>query len=210
MLVRFFDTESSDLSGGFGRLHCASFADLPATKCGTLRKHRCKCRAEVTTFRRDQDPWKGGPADDRALVVAIKEYLEQADMICGWNSALHDLPLINARLSAYGIDPVRVGDRYGTSSVDLMYSVPKIGGRSLDTTSKFYGSPHRKTPLLVATWARASEGDAEAFEEIVEHCEYDALVTRDMWPHLAPYVSKVTLPLKDWWRVVEQIPSRRR
>jgi hypothetical protein len=209
MIVRFFDTESSGLTGGFGRLHSYSAVDLPIKRCPSLYRRKCNCRSECVTFRRDREPWNGGPANDHKLALAIKQHLEAADIIVGWNSILHDIPLVNARLTAWGEEPVRIGDRYGTSHVDLMFSVPKIGGRSLDTTSKFYDSPHRKTPLLVATWARASEGDSAAFDEIVEHNEWDALVTRDMWPHLAPFVSKVTIPLKDFWHVVVDIPSRR-
>lgn len=211
MIVRFFDTESSDLAGNFGRLHSYSAVDLPLVPC--KGPGACDCRSQCTTFRRDRRPWKGGPADDSRLAVAIRRHLEEADVIVGWNSILHDLPLINSRLLAVGERPVRMGEKYGRSHLDLMYYARgqsmKIGSSRLETVAKFFSSPHQKTPLTPKVWAEAGEGSREAFDLIVEHNEYDALVTRDMWPHLAQQVKKFQFPLSEVWTFVDQIPSRR-
>jgi hypothetical protein len=53
-------------------------------------------------------------------------------------------------------------------------------------------------------------GDTQAMDKVVEHCEFDTLILRDVWPHLAPYVKKFTLPLAEWHHVIHAIPSRRR
>jgi uncharacterized protein YprB with RNaseH-like and TPR domain len=198
--VVFFDTESTDLAANWGRLLCASFVGLGDD--------------EVLTFRKDQRPFKGkNRIDDSRLAVAIRDEIEKSDIIVGWNSILHDLPLVNARLAAAGERPIRVGERHGVINLDLMYYAGgqsmKIGGRRLDTVSKFFKCDNEKTSLDGETWQLAATGDQEAMDSVVEHCEADVLVLRDVWPHLAPGVKKHQFTLSEVWTFIEQIRSRK-
>lgn len=211
MIIRFFDTESTDLQGNFGRLLSYSRVDLPAPTCKGGDK--CDCRKACVTFRRDVAPWRGRKrTDDYNLAIAIREDIESADMVVGWNSILHDIPLINARLAAVRERPVRLGEKYGTVHLDLMWYASgqsmKIGGRRLDNVSKFFASPHTKTPLLPGVWADAAAGERDAMDLVVEHNEFDALVTRDVWEHLVPYVKKFQFSLAEVAQFVHLIDSR--
>lgn len=198
MKVTFFDTESTDLSASWGRILCCSFVDLSG---------------EPKTFRADRGKFKGSNRiDDSKIVVAIRDELENSDIVVGWNSKLHDVPLLNARLALAGERKVRLGKEHGAAHVDLMWyasgSSMKIGSRKLDNVSIFFDTPHKKTPLDGTTWQLAAAGDSKAMNAVVEHCESDVLVTRDLWPHLAPYIQKFTFTLSEVWQFVEQIPSR--
>lgn len=198
MKVLFFDTESTDLSASWGRILCASFVGL---------------EGEPYTFRGDTKPYRSrSKIDDSKLVVAIRDELESADIVVGWNSILHDQPLLNARLVLAGERPLRVGEKHSSHHVDLMWyaggNSMKIGGRRLDTVAKFFKCDNQKTPLDGEAWQRAAVGERDAMDQIVEHCQYDVLVLRDLWPHLAPGVKKVTFNLADVWPFVDQIPSR--
>lgn len=200
MRVLFFDTESTDLSASWGRILCASFVDL---------------EGDAYTFRGDTKPYKGrNKIDDSKLVVAIRDELESADMIVGWNSILHDQPLLNARLAVAGERPLQLGEKYQTWHLDLMYYAGgqsmKIGGRRLDTVAKFFKAPNQKTPLDGELWQLAGVGDKAAMDKVVEHCEFDVLVLRDLWPTLAPGVKKYTFQLGEIVPFITQIPSRRR
>ncbi len=200
MRVLFYDTESTDLAASWGRILCGSFATL---------------EGKVWTHRYDQKQFKGKTiVDDRKLCVAIRDELEAADMIVGWNSILHDVPLINARLSKAGERPCHLGERYGVQHLDLMWYASgqsmKVGGRKLDTVAKFFESDNQKTGLDGETWQLAGAGDKTALDSVVEHCEADVLVLRDQWPHLAPYVKKFTFSLNEVWQFIDQIPSRKR
>lgn len=201
MRVVFYDTESTDLSASWGRILCCSFVDLDSDK--------------VTTFRGDVKPWKGrNRVDDSKLVVAIRDELESADIICGWNSILHDVPLLNARLAKAGERACRLGEKYGTWHLDLMWyaggATMKIGGRKLDTVARYFQCENQKTPLDGETWQLAGAGDRKALDLVVEHCEADVLVTRDVWPHLAPNVKKFQFNLGEVHHLIGQIESRRR
>lgn len=200
MRVLFYDTESTDLAASWGRILCCSFADLTG---------------DAYTFRADSKRYKGKTLiDDRKLCVAIRGELESADIIVGWNSILHDIPLLNARLALAGERPCQLGEKQGVQHLDLMWYASgqsmKVGGRKLDTVAKFFRCENQKTPLDGSTWQLAGVGDKPALDLVVEHCEADVLVLRDVWSHLAPHVKKFTFSLSEVWQFIDQIPSRKR
>lgn len=199
MKVVFFDTESTDLAASWGRLLCASFVTLDGN---------------VYTFRGDRKPYIGkNKIDDSKLAVVIRDELEDSDIIVGWNSILHDVPLINARLAKAGERPLQLGEKYGVLNLDLMYYAGgqsmKIGGRRLDTVAKYFECENQKTPLDGETWQLAGVGDKEAMDAVVEHCEADVLVLRDVFPHLAPGVKKFQFNLGEVYPFLTALPSRR-
>ncbi len=199
MKVLFFDTESTDLAASWGRILCASF---------------CTLEGEAYTFRGDKPAYKGKNAiDDSKLCVAIRDELEAADIIVGWNSILHDQPLLNARLAVAGERGLQLGEKYGVWHLDLMYysggQSMKVGGRRLDTVAKFFKAPNQKTSLDGEIWQLAGTGDKKSMNSVVEHCEFDVLVLRDLWPILVPYVKKFTFNLSEVYPFIDKINSRR-
>lgn len=200
MRVLAFDTESTNLDAAWGRLLCASFAVLGEDASYTLRG--------------DRRPFKGKSiVDDSKLAIGIRKELEAADIIMGWNSIRHDIPLINARLALVGERPCRLAERNGTRHLDLMYysggSSMKIGGRRLDTILKYFGCETQKTPLDPSIWQLAGAGDKKAMDLIVEHCEHDTLALLEVFPYLAPGISKFQFTMSEVFPLLTQIPSRR-
>lgn len=198
MKVIFFDTESTDLAASWGRILCCSFVGIDG---------------EPYTFRGDRRPYIGrNKIDDSKLVRAIRDELERADMIVGWNSILHDIPLMNARLNLANERSVATGEKHATWHLDAMFYVGgqsmKIGGRKLDTAAKFFKVDHQKTPLDGEIWQLAGVGDKEAMDSVVEHCEADVLVLRDLWPYYAPHVKKFSFTLSEVYPFIGSIPSR--
>lgn len=199
MKVLFFDTESTALSADWGRLLCCSFAEL---------------EGDVWTFRKDLRPYIGRTKiDDTRLAKAIRSQLESADMIVGWNSILHDIPLVNARLASVGERPIHVGEKHGIMHVDLMYYAGgqsmKIGSRRLDNVSRFFQLQDEKTTLDGEIWQLAAAGEVEAMDQIVEHCEIDIKVLRGVWPKLAPGIKKHQFTLAEVFPFLDKIESRK-
>lgn len=128
------------------------------------------------------EQFRKGPVitDDEALVAAYCKRLEEYDILVGWNSALFDIAVLRGRNLFHGQLPL---DPH--MAIDLMYKASggaaKIGRRSLDSVSKYFDVDNKKTPLNVRTWDQAMSGDEEAYEKIVEHCDADVLVTRDVF-----------------------------
>jgi uncharacterized protein YprB with RNaseH-like and TPR domain len=168
----FWDLETTNLTAIMGRLLACSFA----TSFGV-----------VSTMRIEDYPG-ASLIDDGPLAVAIRDELEKADHWVTWNGKLYDIPFLNARLLKAGERPVRSDIKH----TDLMYysrgQFVRIGSSKLDNVSKFVESPNRKTPLDWETWQMAALGDKAAMDLVVEHCEADVLVTRDVFAHLKPHI----------------------
>lgn len=195
MKVLFFDTESTSLTAIMGRLLCASFVGLKGKPyCYRIDEH---------TFRRPKK------IDDSKLAIAIRNELETADIIVGWNSIQHDVPLLNARLAKAGARPLTSAPEGGPSHLDLMWYAGgnslKIGSKKLDNVAKFFNLPNQKTRLEWEVWQEAGTGDKKSMDLVAKHCDYDVLTLRDSWPHLAPYVKKFKLPLCKFWHVIDKL-----
>ena len=170
--ICFFDLETTDLKGNFGRLLAA---------CGV------DGFGDLTTFRKDEFRSRT-KIDDSRLAVAVRDYLERYDILVSWNGKLFDVPFLNARLRIAGERALR----NNVMHLDLMYfargQFVRVGSSRLDNVAKVFHCENQKTPLVAETWALATAGDAVALDSIVEHCQADVLVLRDVFRHLKPLV----------------------
>ena len=174
MKVLFYDLETTDLKGLMGRILCASFLTLDG---------------KPYTFRLDKHKGKT-VIDDGKLALRVREEIEEANLIVGWNSKLFDLPFLNAKLA-------KAGHRrtYPQFHLDLMWyaggASMRIGSRKLDNVAKYFNLPYQKTPLDWQTWQVAGTGDKKALDYVVQHCEADVLVLREAYWRLLPYVANL-------------------
>lgn len=202
MDIVFWDLESTDLSASWGRLLCGSFADVDG---------------KVTTFRGDEPQYRGADSVDCGkLAAACRDRIEAADVLVGWNTILFDIPILNAWLLKYGHREVQLTTRRKASHhLDLMYyaggSFLRMGSRRLDNVAKFFRIDHQKTPLDGHTWQLAARGDGEAMDRVVEHCESDVLVLRDLFPLLSRFIKKEKVSFAEltaWHETMRRLPDR--
>lgn len=174
MKVVFWDLETTDLKALMGRILCCSFVEL---------------EGEPFTFRLDQEPWNNPDdiVDDSELCFWIRDKLEEYDLIVAHNGRLFDIPMLNARLSKargralethFVMDP-----RWYLNSASM-----RIGSAKLENAQKFFGLGESKTPISWDTWQRAAALDHDAMDEVVQHCEQDVKVLRELYPIVLPYV----------------------
>lgn len=179
--MAFFDIEATDLKGNFGRILCMSVVD----SFGTTRD-------DVKTFRLDDPEYAGETRrDDSKLVAAIRDYLETFDVWVGWNSKLYDIPFIDTRLLINDLAPIRKDIMH----IDPMWKAGQgsltLHSRRLDAVAKTFRLDDQKTPLDPDIWMAASDGEREAMDYVVEHCENDVLVLRHAFAILKPLIRKV-------------------
>ena len=143
------------------------------------------------TFRIDQKEFKGkSPIDDSKLCAAIRDELEDYNLIVGWNSKLFDAAFLNARLA-------KVGERHLRPQfhLDLMYymrgSSMRVGSSKLDSAQKFFKLSTTKTEIEWDHWAMTATGDAVSLDEVVQHCEADVKVLAEASWRLLPLVSNL-------------------
>lgn len=173
MKVVFTDIETTDLKGLMGRVLCCSFVTLDG---------------EPYTFRLDEKPYKGkSKIDDSKLAVAIRNEWEKYDMVVVHNGRLFDIPFVNARLAKAGERPFNphfiMDTRWFLNSSSM-----RIGSAKLENAQKFFNLGEEKTPIAWEQWQLASSLEKSAMDEVVEHCEQDVLVLRELYPHVLPYV----------------------
>lgn len=172
MNVVFWDLETTGLSAIMGRILSCAFVEL---------------ESDPVVYRSDERKLKGkSKIDDAKLAVSIRDMLEAYDMIVGHNIRLFDIPLLNARLAKAHERPLRTH-----FVLDTMWAARRmrIGSSKLENLQKYFALPAAKTPLKWETWQLASQGDKAAMDEVVEHNIADVLVTRDLYPHILPYVA---------------------
>lgn len=180
-----FDTESTDLKALMGRMLCASF--VPITSDARTNGEPVK----PYTFRCDDRRYKGrNLRDQKKLVIAIRDEIERYNGVVTWNGKLHDIPLLNAFLRKFNERPVKP-----QFHIDMMYYARggslKIGSSKLVNVQKYFGLSNEKTDLDWETWQDAGSGDTKALDYVVEHCEADVEVLREVYWHLVPMVANV-------------------
>lgn len=168
--VGFFDIEATHLKPNVGRILCTTFADM---------------HGKPYTFdaleRRFMEP---NVYDDGKLATAIRNELEQYDIIVGWNSKNFDTKFVNSRC-------IRVGARTKVQQyqIDGMWSWrSKFNAWSgLDAVQQFVvpDSDVVKSKIAWDKWMQALGWNKKlresAMAEIVDHCERDVLVLRDVY-----------------------------
>lgn len=173
--IAFFDIETTDLKAFMGRMLGVSIAD---------------CFGNIT-HRTYKDFGGSTILDDSGLAGWLKDELEKYDILVSWNGKLFDAPFINARLMRGLMLPVRSDMKH----VDLMYYAKgqfmRIGSAKLDNVAKFFKVENQKTPISWDSWALAATGDDTALAEVMEHCDADVLVLRDVFERMKPLVKIV-------------------
>lgn len=139
----------------------------------------------IQSFRKGSDI-----TDDRQLVDDVSRALESYDIIVTWNGKLFDVPVLQGRLAFHGLRRMDIN-----MHIDLMYYATgqfmRIGRKSLQSVSEYFEVSNEKTPLRVRQWNGAMAGKEEDYEAIVEHCDADVLVTRDVFAVLKRHVRNI-------------------
>lgn len=139
----------------------------------------------VRQFRRGEDI-----TDDSALVSEYAKALAEYDVLVSWNGKLFDVPVLQGRLAFHGLPRLDLN-----MHIDLMYyatgQFARIGRKSLQSVSEYFEVQNSKTPLRVRQWDRAMSGKEEDYEKIVEHCDADVLVLRDVFPVLKRFIRTI-------------------
>lgn len=157
--IAVFDLETTNLKGDIGRLLVGSVYSYPT---GTL-----------TTFRQDQMSPRKSMADDRSMVIAVRDLLEQHHMLVGWYSKGFDIPFLNTRLVQNGERKVR--PMLHLDPIFFYRGWHGINPRSskLSVVAEFYNLPERKMGVDVSVWIAAQGGDTEAMDILCDRCESD-------------------------------------
>lgn len=183
--IGVFDIETSGLNAAFGRILCCVVE--------TYDPH------QVTIYRADEFPaWKAGRrSDDYEITAAICAKLEDIDILVAHNGVGFDLRFLRTRALEHGLpplNPAKIVDPVLAARRNL-----RLPSNSLDSIARHIKASNEKTVLEPGLWARAvMDGDKQAMDYIVEHCQKDVEV-----------LAEVTWSLRGYIRVIDALGSYR-
>lgn len=177
MRIAMMDLETTNLAALMGTVLCGCVKPLGE---------------EPKTYRRDVGRYRvsGDPIDDSKLVVAIRDELENYNMVVTWNGKGFDKPFLNARLAYHGERPWQP-----QFHLDMMYYAAggstRIGSRKLVNVQKFFGLGESKTEITWNDWQRAATLNTDAMNEVAHHCAQDVKVLEEAYWKLLPFVANI-------------------
>ena len=164
--IGFFDYETTGLKANFGRTLVFSVADM---------------YGNVVTLRSDDPALRGvSRRDDSRLVAASRDLLETFNILVSWNGKRFDLRYLNGRLMLGHERPLR-GDIMHVDLLPISRHYLAWHSHRLDAVAKTLRLSNQKTELDFDAIEAARDGEEWAIDNIVEHCEADVLVLRDVF-----------------------------
>jgi uncharacterized protein YprB with RNaseH-like and TPR domain len=127
-------------------------------------------------FRGDKlnSGWSAGRSDDRALVEAIAQELDQYDIWIAHNGNKFDIPFLRTRLLRWELPTL--ANKKLIDPVLLARNKLRMSYNSLEQIANHLGC-NTKTEVRPEVWLAASlDGSTKAMDYIVKHCVQDVLV----------------------------------
>lgn len=167
-----FDIEVTDFHAGGVRDHFICMSVLPLGS------------EDVTTVKVNF----ADNRDDRRVLKEARDLLSQYQILIGHYVTGFDLPWLNSRLAYHGMEslPNRflIYDTYQSARRSCI----KSDRKSLAFLSDFFHLKNEKTSIYPVAWGQIDSPDRKEFEyalvNVVEHCEGDVRMTRDLFDAL--------------------------
>ena len=176
MRIATFDIETTQLDATYGRILCACFKFTDEDQVRTVKAPRYK--------------------DEPRALAKIVEIYNKADIFVTWNGKMFDVPFVNARLMIRRNDDDRLPSILDPKKfhIDLMWMCKKLRtrGSRMDGAAKDLRTRHQKYDVPGEDWIRAADGDRDALDRIVRHCEFDVEITEDLLDRFRPYLRRIT------------------
>ncbi len=173
MRVAYWDIETTDLKGSFGRIICGSVYHVESNKMVTYRLDKY-----VRTGKADD------MSDDRQLCVDLRDEIEKSNVTCGWYSKGFDIPMLNTRLIKHGERRMKTMLHLDAIWYAKGWRGIKPNGASLAAVAEFFGLEESKMKIDADTWILARTGQKKANDIIQERCESDVRLTQQVTERL--------------------------
>ena len=174
--VGVFDIETTGLAADFGHMISACVASVNTGKMQTFRID-------------DYKGYKKNLCDDKQLVLDFRDALAEYDVLIHFNGENFDYPFLDTRLAIYGEKRSVL-----THTIDLLPICRKklrLHSNRLSSVAAALDLKHRKTPLDIQVWKRASYGSSVDLDYIVSHNQADVLVTMEAFLRLKEHIDVI-------------------
>lgn len=171
--VVVWDLETVTLDASFGRVLCGTVKEI-GKKPDTYRIDKTK------TYKKE--PW-----NDRELVVAIRDRLNQAHVAVAYNGIRFDVPYLNSRLLHHGFEPIAAGVQH-VDPVFIARNRMRLGSNTLARLLDFMGCKEQKLHLGPEVWQRAAAGSRKDMDLLVKRNVSDCVALEQLFNKLISMV----------------------
>lgn len=180
MRVGLFDLETTGLN-----------ADDGIVLCGCIKEYRAP-RKSIVTVRADEFPsWETQKTDNKAVVVAIMQALEEFDILVAHNGQFFDKAMLNSYCLKYGMKPTLRGVKF-IDPYWLAKRHMRLHSNSQHSVIKFLGVKTQKTHVDFSHWTRAGlDGNRESMDYIVDHCVRDIYSMEEVYDYVRQLVKRI-------------------
>ena len=163
MKTGIFDIETSSLYANTGIILCAQIKTYGSKELKTVRADKFK-------------NWKTRKSDNREVVMAVMEALDDYDILVAHNGQYFDKAWLNSACLKYGLPPRLRFEKFVDPCQQARRHL-RLARNSLSALLEYFDIPENKTPIRFNHWLTASlDSDRKAMGYIVEHCQRDVLV----------------------------------
>lgn len=149
----------------------ALHADFGIILCAVVKPSDKNARPIIIRADELNPHWKTRRSNDKAVVRALRDTLDEFDVLVAHNGLRFDLPFIRTRLAKWGLKTLP--DKKLVDPVQLARNKLRMSYNSLDKLAGYLGC-NSKTEVEGNMWLKAAlDGDRRAMNYIVRHCVED-------------------------------------
>ncbi len=130
--------------------------------------------------------YKPGVENDREVMLALREVLDEADIVVTQNGNSFDIPIINSRFMEHGIPPPSPYKKIDTKRVAK--SIFKFESNKLEHMVKYAGIASKSNPGGFAAWKGCMAGDKKAWDSMIKYNNNDVVITELLYLKFRPYM----------------------
>lgn len=172
------DIESTALYADLGVVLCMSYES--STQPGVVRTLR--------TDELNPKDWKRGVrGNDREMVKKANEVIRDHDIVVAHNGRFFDIPFLRTRALVHRLAPLH--DMVIVDPVRVARNKLRFQRNTLQRMLDTLGIAEQKTPLDLSVWMDVlHNGNPDAMDTIVEHCEADVRALSGLLPFVRPFI----------------------
>jgi DNA polymerase elongation subunit (family B) len=134
--------------------------------------------------------YKKNKKDDREVVKALRDLLDQADVVLGQNSDKFDIKWFNTRCITHHLPPPSPYKTIDTLKVSRKYF--KWLSNKLDYVGEQLGHGNKMKHEGFGLWEKCIEGDLKAWNQMKRYNKRDVDLTADVYLEYLPWITQTT------------------
>lgn len=132
-----------------------------------------------------KEEYKANPRSDYYILLSLRDLLDEADIVVGWNSKAFDIPKIQARMIESGMNPPTPFQQ--VDAMQIAKKNFKFTSNKLEFVAKVLGVGEKMKTGGFELWSDCMDGKAKAFKTMLEYNMVDVEITERVYDKLAPW-----------------------